>query len=151
MALIKHRERAPELVREWPSTLLGAFPRWFDDVFTDAEGRGMIKVEHFTDDRSVVVRAEMPGIDPDKDVEVTVEDGALHIRAERREEEEKSERNFRRRELRYGSFARTVPLPEGVDEDAITATYNDGILEVRAPLPPEAPKETARRVEIGHG
>lgn len=82
---------------------------------------------------------------------MTVDDGALHIRAERREQEEKSERNFRRRELRYGSFARTVPLPDGVDEDAITATYKDGILEVRAPLPPEAPKETARQVEIGHG
>lgn len=151
MALIKHHDRTPELVREWPSTLLGAFPRWFDDIITDAEGRGMIKVEQFTDDGSVVVRAELPGIDPDKDVEVTVDDGALHIRAERREEEETSGRSFRRRELRYGSFARTVPLPEGVDEDAITATYKDGILEVRAALPPEAPKEAARRVKIGHG
>jgi len=120
-------------------------------VFTDAEGRELIKVEQFTEDGTFVLRAEMPGIDPDKDVEITVEGDLLHIRAERREEEETTERDFHRRELRYGSFARTVPLPEGVDDAGITAAYTDGILEVRAPLPPEPTEGEARRVPVGRG
>ena len=82
MALIRHRDR-PELVREWP---VGMFPwRWFDDLFRDVEGHQLIKVEEFTKDGTLVIRAELPGIDPDKDVEITVEGGILHITAERRE------------------------------------------------------------------
>jgi HSP20 family protein len=128
-----------------------AFPRLFDDMFTDVEGREMIKVEQFTEDGTFVLRAEMPGIDPDKDVQITVDHDLLQIRAERREEEEKTERDFHRRELRYGSFARSVPLPEGVDDASITATYKDGILEVRAPVRAEAAEEEARKVPIGRG
>ena len=147
MALIKHRDRTPEPTTEWPFALFPAFPRWFDDMFTVEDG-GMIKVEQFTEGGKLVVRAEMPGIDPEKDVEVTVEGGMLHIHAERREEEETNDRDFHRRELRYGSFTRTLPLPEGMDETSVTANYKDGILEVRAPLPPEPQKETARRVAV---
>jgi HSP20 family protein len=150
MALMRYR-RQPELARAWPFAMFPGFPRLFDDVFTDAEGRELIKVEQFTEDGTFVLRAEIPGIDPDKDVEITVEGDLLHIRAERREEEEKTERDFHRRELRYGSFARTVPLPEGVDDADITAAYTDGILEVRAPLPPEPTEGEARRVPVGRG
>jgi len=150
MALMRYR-RQPELARAWPFANFPGFPRLFDDVFTDAEGRELIKVEQFTEDGTFVLRAEMPGIDPDKDVEITVEGDLLHIRAERREEEETTERDFHRRELRYGSFARTVPLPEGVDDAGITAAYTDGILEVRAPLPPEPTEGEARRVPVGRG
>jgi HSP20 family protein len=143
---MRHRDR-PELVRDWP---IGMFPgwRWFDDVFRDPEGQQMIKVEEFTKDDTLVIRAELPGIDPDKDVEITVDSGVLNITAERREETEKTERDFHRRELRYGSFARSIPLPEGVDESAVKASYKDGILEVRAPLPKERPPEEARRIPV---
>ncbi len=147
MALIKHRERSPEVVREWP---FGMFPSWrtLDELFRDPDGHQLIKVEEFSEGGTLVVRAELPGIDPDKDVEISVADGMLHITAERREEEEKTERSFHRRELRYGSFARSVVLPEGTDESSVTATYNDGILEVRVPLPTEPPRDEARRVPI---
>jgi HSP20 family protein len=146
VALIRHRDR-PELVREWP---VGMFPgwRWFDDLFGDAAGQQLIKVEEFTKDGTLVIRAELPGIDPEKDVEITVEGGMLNITAERREETEKTERDFHRRELRYGSFARGIPLPEGVDEKAVEASYKDGILEVRVPLPTEPPSEVARRIPV---
>ena len=73
-----------------------------------------------------MVRADLPGIDPEKDVELTVSDGMLHIRAERREEEKREEKGYLRQELRYGSLSRTLPLPEGVTESDITATYKDG-------------------------
>jgi HSP20 family protein len=144
--LIKHRDRTvetrPPAVAFFPSL------RWFDDLFGDADGARMIKVEEFTDGDTLVVKAEMPGIDPEKDVEITVEGGMLHISAERREEAETTERDFHRRELRYGSFSRSLALPEGVDETAVTATYTNGVLEVRAPMPAEPPKEPARRVPI---
>lgn len=96
-------------------------------------GEDVIRVEERRDKDAVVVRAELPGIDPEKDVEVTVSDGMLHIEAERREVEEKEKGGYTRRELRYGAFSRTLPLPAGVDESDVTATYKDGILEIRIP------------------
>jgi HSP20 family protein len=107
-------------------------------------GDDVIRVDELRDGDELVVRAELPGIDPDKDVELTVSDGALHIQAERREEERHEGKGYRRHELRYGSFSRSLPLPAGVKESDITATYQDGILEVRMP----APKESATRVPI---
>ena len=111
----------------------------------------MIRVEEFTEDDELVVRAEMPGIDPERDVEITVDEGVLTITAERTQEEKEEKRHFHRRELRYGSFVRRVPLPEGVDQDAISAQYENGILEVRAPLPEQAPSREVRRVPVAHG
>lgn len=86
----------------------------------------------------LVVRAELAGIDPDKDVEITVEGPMLRITAERREQEQSEGRDYVRKEFRYGSFTRTFPLPEGVTETDVKATYKDGILEVRVPLPQRA-------------
>ncbi len=132
------------------------FDRVFDDwarwmpfrrpgVFgRDLMGDDVIRVDEFREGDSLVVRAELPGIDPDKDVELTVSDGMLHIVAERREQEHHERKGYRRREMRYGSFSRSLPLPSGVSESDITATYKDGILEVRIP----APKESATRVPI---
>lgn len=104
----------------------------------------MIRVDEFRDGDEYVVRADLPGIDPDKDVELTVSDGLLNIQAERREEEHKEDRGHRRREIRYGSFSRSLPLPGGVKESDISATYKDGILEIRIPTP----KESTTRVPI---
>ena len=76
----------------------------------------------------------MPGIDPDKDVEITVFNHMLHLRAERRSETKTEDKKGYRSEFHYGSFARSVPLPVGATDDDVTATYNDGILEVRVPV-----------------
>jgi HSP20 family protein len=80
-----------------------------------------------------VVRVELPGIDPDKDVELTVSEGALHVRAERRQEKTVEDMEEYRSELRYGAFSRVLPLPVGTSEKDITATYTAGILEIRVP------------------
>jgi HSP20 family protein len=106
---------------------------------------GMIRVEEFHDDGTLVVRADLPGIDPEKDVELTVTDGMLRIEAERREEEKKEDRGYLRQELRYGSLSRTLPLPEGVTESDIKATYNAGTLEIRIPEPKQEP---AKKIPI---
>jgi HSP20 family protein len=92
------------------------------------------RVEDYTDDGKYVIRAELPGIDPEDDVEVTVESGMLTIRAERQEESKQD----RHSEFKYGSMTRWISLPEGADPDKITATYDKGILEVTVPVPKQA-------------
>jgi len=74
----------------------------------------------------------VPGIDPDKDVKITIDNGFLTIRAERLEEKKEGGRS----EFRYGSFIRSATLPTGADPDDVTATYGDSILEVRVGIKP---------------
>lgn len=89
-----------------------------------------LRLEDFVEDGTYVLRAEMPGIDPDKDVEVTIEQGRLLIHGERREEK----RDKNHQEFQYGAFSRTVPVPWGLDPSEIQASYVDGVLEVRVPV-----------------
>ena len=98
-----------------------------------------------------MVRAEVPGIDPDKDVDVSVSEGMLHIRAEREEKTEHKSKTGYRSEFRYGSFLRSIALPAGAKEEDITASYKDGVLEVRAPAPVTAPGETAKKIRVDRG
>ena len=119
------------LFEEWARmTPFRPFPRWWGV-------EDLIRVEEYREDGTLVIRADLPGIDPDTDVELTVSDGMLHIEAERREEEKKEGKGYVRRELRYGSLSRSLPLPlpEGVTEADIAATYKDGVLEIRVPEP----------------
>jgi len=109
------------------------------------EAGDLIRVEEFREDGALVVRADLPGIDPDKDVELTVSHGMLRIEAERREEEKREEKGYLRREVRYGSFSRSLSLPEGVTEADIAATYKDGVLEIRIPEPK---REEAKKIAI---
>lgn len=95
---------------------------------------GQLHVEEFVDDGTLVVRVELPGIDPDNDVELTVSEGALHVRAERRQHKTVEDRQGYRSELRYGAFSRVLPLPVGSSEQDITASYAAGILEIRVPF-----------------
>ncbi len=89
-----------------------------------------IRIEEFTADGSYVVRAELPGVDPDKDIEVTVEGDVLTIHGERREEKQDKTQS----EFHYGSFSRSVRLPRTAKAEDVTAKYTDGVLEVRTPL-----------------
>jgi HSP20 family protein len=133
-------------------------PDWFrfevPDVFRRMAGpdwpSGWLRVEEYIDEGTLVVRAELPDIDPDKDVELVVSNGVLHIRAQRQEKSEKKDKDEYRSEFRYGSFVRNVPLPEGVEEDDVTASYKDGILEIRAPVA-GAEKPEPTRVPISRG
>ena len=84
----------------------------------------------FTRDRDLVVRAELPGIDPDKDAHVTLVDGELVVRGERKRTEEVKEQDYYRAETAYGAFERRVPVPAGTTGKDIRATYDKGVLEV---------------------
>jgi HSP20 family protein len=119
-------------VAEWP--MFGLPEKWrrffeVDDV------NGWMRVEEFHEGDDLVVRAELPGLDPDKNVEVTASGGFVKIRAHREEKTEHTEKMGYRSEFRYGEFERDIALPDGVDGKDVKATYKDGILEVRVPCP----------------
>ena len=114
----------------WPdvSEFFAGFPSWAD--LRPMFGKHLIKVEDDIKDGRYELQAEIPGVDPAKDVEITVRDGMMTIKAERSEKKESNSRS----EFSYGSFTRTVSLPHGADEDAIKASYDKGILSVSVPL-----------------
>lgn len=122
------------------------FPDLFRRLLDTEWDASFLRVEEFVDEDALVVRAELPDIDPDKDVELTVSDGMLHIHAERQVKSERKEKDSYRSEFRYGSFARSVPLPAGTQEDDIKASYKDGVLEIRVPV--AAAKEPVTRVPV---
>jgi HSP20 family molecular chaperone IbpA len=110
---------------------------WLEDV---TPRTGLIRLEDHLTDTEYTVRAELPGLDPEKDVHLTVTHGFLTIRAERKEETQTKHRT----EFRYGMFERSVQLPEAADGDKVRATYKDGILEVTVPLKAQVePKKIA--------
>lgn len=97
----------------------------------------------------VVVKAELPGLEPD-DVEILVEEDALTIKGERSFEQEHKEENYYRIERRYGSFERRLPLPANIKRDDVTAGFANGVLEVTLPKAEEAkPKHIKVKVESG--
>jgi HSP20 family protein len=101
-----------------------------------------IDVVHRAD--AVVVRADLPGIPPD-DIVITVEDGLLAIAGERQEERKENDQGLVRNELVYGRFYRAIPLPDGADENRVTATFRNGVLEITVPV---AEREQGRRVRV---
>jgi HSP20 family protein len=110
------------------------FPGWSPRVLFRRLAEDDFNVEEFVDGNQVVIRAELPGVDPDRDVDISVVDGNLVIRAERRHEEKEEGKEYRRTEIRYGAFSRTLPLPPAAKVDDIKASYKNGVLEVRAPI-----------------
>ena len=114
----------------------------------EPQGEEMIGVDEYRDGQTQVIRAELPGIDPDKDVELTVSDGMLRIDAERRVEKDTEDKGYTRHELRYGRFTRMLPLPDGATESDIAASYKDGILEIRVPVAEEQTPKPPTKIAI---
>jgi HSP20 family protein len=92
-----------------------------------------LPVESFRHNGSFVVKVDLPGVNP-KDVHLTADQGCLTIEGERKRGEEIPETSLMRDELCYGSFRRSLAIPEGVKTEQIKAKYHDGILEITAPL-----------------
>jgi HSP20 family molecular chaperone IbpA len=101
--------------------------------FTAAQS---FRVEEMARDNRYLIRAELPGLDPEKDIEVTVDGATLTIHAERRQEDSGPHRS----EFRYGSLTRLVTLPVKVDAKDVTARYERGVLEVSVPAPEVRPE-----------
>ena len=104
-----------------------------------------MRIEDRLEDDRYVVRVELPGVDPDKDVQIEVRNGQLMVSAERREELSEKGRS----EFRYGSLRRRVSLPPGAQEDAVSARYQDGILEITVPI--AADQGESRSIPVARG
>ncbi|MDA8037708.1 MAG: Hsp20/alpha crystallin family protein [Actinomycetota bacterium] len=100
-----------------------------------------LRVEEFRDEDHFVITAEAPGLDPAKDVEVTVSDEVLRIRVHRSERTERKNKESYRSEFKYGELVREFALPAGSRAEGVTAAYKDGLLEVRVPLDAERKPE----------
>jgi len=125
------------------------WPEWLDasPMMRLLERDGMrewIRVEETQNKDHLMIRAELPGIDPEHDVDITVADGMLTICAERKEHTEEADENRTMSEFRYGSFRRTLHVPKSVKATDIVATYKDGILSITVPLPKSAKTEAAK-------
>jgi HSP20 family molecular chaperone IbpA len=121
---------------------------WFEEPFLTLRpylGQA-IRIEDFTEDGQYVVRAELAGIDTEKELEVSVGGGYLTIRAARSGQVEGKHRS----EFRYGSFSRTVELPAGADAESVTAEYADGILTIRVAIKGEE-QETMKKIQVTAG
>jgi HSP20 family protein len=118
--------------------------------FFEGDLDSWLRVEEYQEGDTLVVKAEVPGIDPERDVEITLADNQLHLGVRREEKSEHKSKHGYRSEFRYGNFSRIVTLPPGVNEQDVRAAYNDGVLEVRIPIP-EGSGSESRKIPITRG
>lgn len=164
-AAIERKEPSAAPVRREPSaarplSLMRRLSEDMDRLFEEFFGSGLIGPERlgaFTDrawpaidvyqrDNKLVVQADVPGIDKDN-IKVEVRDNQLFISGERKSESERSEQGYYRSERSYGSFSRTIALPEGAKQDTASARFNNGVLEVEVELSPQK-KPQGRVIEV---
>jgi HSP20 family protein len=129
--------------------------RLFDEFFSDFDadwpmmwghnGHQSPRVDVSETETEVRVEAELPGVE-EKDVEVSLHDGSLTIRGERKFEKEQKEKNYHRVERSYGTFQRTVPLPSEVDDSKAEAVFKQGVLEIK--LPKTHPSAGRKKIEV---
>ncbi len=146
MSLIRWAH-APRLVRPtvMMQDLLDEVERLRAIPWTEDYGYGP-PVDIYQTDDEVVVKAQLPGVSKDQ-LEVTVQDNTLTLRAETLRKEEVDEESYFSQEIQYGTALRTITLPADVDEDQVTATLVDGLLEVHAKKADKS-EEGGRKVEI---
>jgi HSP20 family protein len=143
MAVERWRPRAlmrspfREMAREMEEAFGRFFPAWSEE-----RGQAWTPAVDMVDEKDeIVVKADLPGLDQ-KDIEVTVQDGTLMIRGERKEEKEEKKEGYYYAERSYGAFVRSLALPKGVDAEKVKATFSKGVLEVRLPKAKEAKGKT---------
>ena len=105
-----------------------------------------LRVDISETDNEIQVQADLPGV-AESDVDITLDDDLLRIRAEKKSESEKSEKNWQVVERSHGVFERAIRVPAGVDPDKVAAKFDKGVLTVTLPKPPEAPSK-ARRISV---
>ena len=126
------------------------FDRLFREAFSPMFGEGEVStrtwappVDIYETDENLVLKAELPGIDPNN-VEIRVEDNSLYLKGERKFEKEVKEQNYHRVERSYGTFTRTFSLPSSIDADKVTANYKEGVLTLTMPKREEAKPKTIK-------
>ncbi|MCU7932358.1 MAG: Hsp20/alpha crystallin family protein [Candidatus Thiodiazotropha sp. (ex Codakia rugifera)] len=117
-----------------------------DDTSRVVGGEWAPAVDIKDEDNRYVIRADIPGVKPE-DIEVTMENGVLTIRGERKFEETEEKENFRRIERSHGIFYRRFSLPDNTDAEAVQATGKDGVIEV---IIPKTKEKQSKRIEVTH-
>lgn len=129
------------LIRWEPAEGLASLRHELDRLFDDFFARGPFRhgergwepaVEVADTKDAVVVKAQVPGMSKDN-IQVNITEDTLTLQGEMKEEEKKEEKNYSRREFRYGAFARAIALPAAVQADKATAQLKDGVLEITIP------------------
>ena len=120
------------------------FSRGFPTISGNGATALMPSMDVMETDKEIEITAELPGLE-EKDVQINVSDNLLTIRGEKKAEKEEKNKNYRHIERSYGSFERTLELPEGVNADAIKANISKGVLKVTVPKP--APAQ-AKKIEV---
>ena len=147
-----------EFFADNPFHMMRRFAEEMDRAFTGdwmphfpGQGAGMWSpaIDMSERDGKLIVHADLPGLKKE-DVKVEAIDNSLVIQGERRQEHHEDEKGYHRSERRYGSFCRTIPLPEGAETDQAKAEFRDGVLEVSVPLS-AARQKRGREVPIGQG
>jgi HSP20 family molecular chaperone IbpA len=134
--------------RRDPRTMIPDFIDWFEEPFLALRPHlgHAIPIEDYTEDGRYVVRADIAGIDPEKELQVSAGAGYLSIHVERPGQVEGKHRS----EFRYGSFSRTLALPPGTDPDNVTAEYKNGILTIRVAVKGEQ-REAVKSIPVTAG
>jgi HSP20 family protein len=118
------------------SEFVGGVGRTVDAAGEPANLRTVeVSVDEYVDQETLVVRAKLPGADPDRDIQVAVAGSVLQIRAGLAESQDHPDGARLRSGLQYRPFTRSLPLPAGVSETDIKVSFREGVLEVRTPLP----------------
>jgi HSP20 family protein len=139
------------LVRWEPFRELASLHNEMSRLMNSLEGNGRTMqnwvpaLDVWENEDELVFAFDLPGIPQDK-ISIEYEDGALTVTAEREREQQVEDDRFFRFERRFGTFTRTVGLPQGIDEDQIRAEFRDGVLEIHVPKPEQA---KPRRIQIG--
>ena len=128
------------MTRRWES----AFPSLFEDFDRELEEVFKPAIESYVKDGNLVVRADVPGLEP-KDIEVTILGNVLTVKGERKREQEVKKEDYLHREVSYGAFERRMSLPEGTAVDKVKANFKNGVVEVTVPMAKEA---VAKKVPI---
>jgi HSP20 family protein len=126
----------------------------FQRFFSLAPGNGSAALETWApsvdveeSEKEIVVKADLPGVDP-KDIDISIVDGSLVLKGEKKQEKEEKKKNYHRVERFYGQFFREIPLPAGADADKVVASSTKGVISVTIPKKPEAqPKKIAVKAQ----
>jgi HSP20 family protein len=138
---LARRETDPFTAMQWEiDRLFGDFARDAYDWPNYPTRELTPRMDVAESDKVIEITAELPGLE-EKDVEVTFSDGVLTVSGEKKAEKEEKDKSYRLFERSYGSFSRSVELPDGVDADAITASISNGLLKVTVPKPAPAEAE----------
>lgn len=137
------------------SDMFDGFFRRFDEEFGSPLMRrefgfsNMPSVDVEETEKEVIVTADLPGLD-EKDLKVSLEGDALTLSGERKHEKEEKNKNYHRVERAYGTFTRSIGLPEGIDRDNVKAAFKKGVLTVKIAKLPGA-KPSRRHIEVEAG